>query len=97
MKVSFLLPAKQEFEEAIRSYDQLRLGLGGSFRNEIREALERVKAFPDAWHPLGETIRRCRVRRFPYAIIYQRQSDHLLVLAIAHLRREPTYWQQRQR
>jgi hypothetical protein len=95
--VRFLLPARREFEDAVRAYNSERNGLGNHFRDVVRETIERIKSFPDAWHPLGGTIRRCRTKRFPYAIVYEQSVDELLILAVAHIRREPVYWQGRRR
>ena len=84
-------------EDAFHAYNQQRLGLGNDFRVALHETLERIKAFPDAWHNLGDNIRRCRLRRFPYAVIYIHDTMEILVLAVAHVRREPHYWYTRKR
>lgn len=91
----FLLPARQEFLDAMLAYDSVKSGLGGEFRAAVREAVARIQAYPQAWHRLDDSIRRCLVRRFPYAIIYAHDVDDLLVIAVAHMRREPSYWRTR--
>ena len=48
-----------------------------------------------AWHPLTPHIRRCRLRRFPYSVVYTQDGNDLLVLAIAHQHRKPDYWRNR--
>jgi len=40
-------------------------------------------------------IRRCRVKRFPYAVIYFVHDDVIYVLAVMHLSRHPDYWRER--
>ncbi|NCT67017.1 MAG: type II toxin-antitoxin system RelE/ParE family toxin [Rhodanobacteraceae bacterium] len=95
MKVRFLLPARQELRDAVLAYNRERAGLGDEFRDAVWEAIQRVVDFPDAWHRLSSSIRRCRMRRFPYAVIYQSLHDEIVVIAVAHLHREPTYWQKR--
>jgi plasmid stabilization system protein ParE len=97
LNIRFLSPARHEFEDAVRAYNSQRVGLGDDFRDATRETLERIKAFPDAWHVLGDNVRRCWMRRFPYAVIYAHDTAEILVLAIAHVRREPTYWNARKR
>ena len=37
-------------------------------------------------------IRRFVLRRFPFAIAYDALPDELVVLAIAHALRRPSYW-----
>jgi hypothetical protein len=47
------------------------------------------QAFPDAWQMLAEGVRRCRLSRFPYGLIYTIDNSDILVLAVAHLHRQP--------
>jgi hypothetical protein len=44
---------------------------------------------------LGGETRRCLLRRFPYGLIYALDQDDILILAVAHTRREPGYWRDR--
>ena len=46
---------------------------------------------------LERGVRKLRVNRFPYNLVYRILSDEVLVLAIAHHRRRPSYWQYRDR
>ena len=34
--------------------------------------------------------------RFPYGVIYQFLPDHIRIIAVAHLHREPKYWTSRE-
>ncbi|CAN5490471.1 hypothetical protein BH10PSE6_BH10PSE6_28480 [soil metagenome] len=43
----------------------------------------------------GRSIRRCRLSRFPYGLIYTIDKYDVLVLAVAHLHRRPDYWRDR--
>ena len=70
MTVRFLEVAQQELDESVIHYDDESPGLGNAFLLETLAAIERIRKFPDAWHPLGKEIRRCRLRRFPYGLIY---------------------------
>ena len=58
-------------------------------------ATDRIVRFPEAWHPLGEEVRRCRLARFPYGLIYTIDKGDILVLVVAHLHRRPDYWRDR--
>jgi toxin ParE2 len=72
-----------------------RLDLGDAFLIEVLAAADRITRFPEAWHPLAEGVRRCRLSRFPYALIYTIDNGDILVLAVAHLHRRPDYWRDR--
>ena len=95
MKIEFLAVAEQEFEKAVRHYNQQKAGLGDDFATEVKRALERILQFPQAWSPLSKRARRCRTKKFPYGIIYQIRSDKILVVAVMHFHRDPKSWKSR--
>jgi hypothetical protein len=69
--------------------------LGEAFLIEVLSAVHRISLYPEAWHPLDEDVRRCRLNRFPFGLIYSVENDDILVLAVAHLHRRPDYWRDR--
>jgi hypothetical protein len=95
LKARFLLPARRELNEAVHYYNAQRVLLGEEFRDEAWETVRRIKEFPQAWHPLGGSIRRCQMRRFPFGVIYEPTELEIVIIAIAHLHREPEYWRTR--
>jgi hypothetical protein len=95
MKVRYLSVAQLELEDAIEFYESVDSGLGIRFYSEIRNSIDRIRQFPDAWSPLTPNTRRCRTKVFPYGVIYQVRGDEILILAVAHLNRRPNYWKGR--
>ena len=95
MNVRVLEVAQQELDEAVSYYNGQVAGLGDAFLLETVAAIERIRQFPDAWHPLGEGVRRCRLRRFPYGLIYHADETGVLLIAVAHTHRRPGYWRER--
>ena len=95
MEFSFLSPARSELEEAIAYYNQQRDGLGDEFAAEVYRTIGRVQLHPHAWAKLSRRTRRCRTKRFPYGVIYQIRPEGILIVAISHLLRKPTHWQDR--
>ncbi len=88
-----LSPALAEIAEAAEYYKGKVRGLGGDFVEEVDAAICRILQFPDAWGSLSENYRHCRLRRFPYAVIYTRDSKgDILVVSIFHQSREPLSW-----
>ena len=73
----------------------VRVLVGDAFLLETVAAIDRIRRFPQAWHPLGENTRRCRLRRFPYGVIYHEDKDEILIVAVAHSHRRPDYWRDR--
>ena len=92
MKVEVLEIAHLEFESAKEFYETEQLGLGKRFENEIKSSLLRIKKSPQTWSVERKEIRRYFVHKFPYKILYSIQKDTIIVLAFAHLHREPEYW-----
>lgn len=95
MSVSLLRAAESELDEAVAYYNALAPLLGDAFLVEVLRVFDLVMAHPLAWHPLGDGLRRCRVNRFPYAVVYYPAGDEILVLAITNLHRRPGYWADR--
>ena len=95
MIVRLLEPAQAELDEAIAWYADQVPGLGNAFLLETLKAIQLIELFPLAWHPLTAEVRRCRLRRFPYSVVYVQEAGELLVLAIAHQHRRPGYWRDR--
>lgn len=85
MQIRFLEIAQIELHESIEYYNLESNGLGDEFLVETLNALERIKHFPEAWHPFTDTTRRCQLHRFPYGIIYQILNTEILVIAVANL------------
>ena len=95
MNVRVLEVAQQELDEAIAYYNSQAPGLGDAFLLEAVAAIDRIRRFPQAWHPLGESTRRCRLRRFPYGLIYHEDKGEVVIVAVAHSHRRPDYWRDR--
>ena len=95
MTLQLLEPAQAELDEAIAWYGAQAPGLGDAFLLETLKAVQLIEQFPTAWHPLTEEVRRCRLRRFPYSVLYAQAQGVILVLALAHQHRRPGYWRDR--
>jgi plasmid stabilization system protein ParE len=93
--VRFLDIAESELDDAVRWYQTQAPGLGDAFLLEVLAAASRIARYPEAWHVLEQGIRRCRLTRFPYGLIYAVDKDDVVVLAVAHLHRRPDYWRDR--
>ena len=94
MKARFLSSAEAELREALEFYESAQPGLGDQFLDEIESAVKLIESFPEAWTPLSARTRRCRTRRFPYALFYQIRSDEILIVSVMDLRRDPRRWEQ---
>ena len=97
MTMEILEIARLEFDEAKEFYETERPGLGTQFDEQIKHSLLRIQQYPQAWPLERKEIRRYIVHKFPYKILYSIQDDKIVVLAFAHLHRQPDYWIDRQK
>jgi len=95
MTCAFHPEAQAELDAAIEYYEGCKSGLGLDFAAEVLAALRTIMDHPKAWPVLGDPLRRCLLRRFPYGVIYSEQGSQVLILAVMHLYREPGYWRDR--
>ena len=95
MTYRFLSPAQRELSEAVQYYEQASPGLGLEFLDEIERTVERILQNPEAWTRVAEHHRRCRMRRFPYGLIYSIERDVMVIAAVMNLRRHPDSWKER--
>jgi len=95
MKYSFHPEALTEYSEAVKYYAQRRVELAQAFIDAVEDAIYRVREFPTRWQIIDEDIRRCLIRKFPYAILYTVEEDLILIVAVMHFSRKPRYWKNR--
>ncbi len=95
MNVRFLSPARQELDDAVAWYDQQADGLEKEFLDELDRVIRRVVAYPQSAIEIEPGLRRGLLARFPYGLIYGEDGDVIVVVAVAHLHREPRYWADR--
>jgi plasmid stabilization system protein ParE len=95
MKIRFLSPARQELDDAVIWYNEQADGLGQEFLDELDRAIRRSVAYPLSSPEIEPGLRRCLLARFPYGLVYGLDGDTVVVVAVAHLHREPRYWSDR--
>jgi plasmid stabilization system protein ParE len=94
--VVFTLPARAELIDAQDWYENEAPGLGKRFRAAVDAVIERISANPLQFPVVHKSIRRARLHRFPYAIMFVMDTGGTLtVIACFHGSRNPSHWQQR--
>jgi len=95
MKYEYHPEAEAEYSAAALFYEERCPGLGAEFVEEVEAALQRILAGPARWPKIEPEIRRCRLNRFPYGLLYGEENDAVKIVAVMHLSREPGYWHER--
>ena len=92
MRIIFDDLAEEEFNDEIEYYEMELEGLGVRFKEEVKRVIRIIKNMPDIGPPESENIRKYILHKFPYKVLYSIEKDHLYIIAIAHMHREPRYW-----
>jgi toxin ParE1/3/4 len=95
MKVEFFPAAELELTEAAEEYEAKFQGLGNEFLLEVERISSVLLELPSLGEKLDPIHRRMPLRRFPYALIFRHDRNVIRIVAVAHRRRRPRYWQPR--
>ena len=95
MTFRFLPPAEAELLDGISYYSAIKAELGLRFEQAVADAVRSAVAHPERGAPRSKNTRRWLVKGFPFGVIYQARETELLVVAVAHQRKQPEYWAQR--
>jgi toxin ParE2 len=96
MPVRLRLRAQRELREATAWYRGQNPAVAARFNAEVVQTLRHLEQFPNTGGFVPGTkdpdVRRLPVHNFPYHVIFIQLGTHISVLAIAHDRRRPGYW-----
>ena len=95
MKAEFHQTASEEIIETTAYYEGEVPGLGASFIAEVERIVEVLSDQPNIGQRVNEEFRRILLANFPYSLIYSIESERIWVIAVAHHRRRPGYWEER--
>lgn len=87
--------ANREFQEAVDHYAGISPELGARFYREMEQLMREVCERPQLFRQFDPPARRHFTDRFPYGVIYLVERDHVWIVAVMHLHREPGYWRKR--
>lgn len=93
MSYFFHPAAEAEHLETVAYFESKRSGLGASYLAEFESLMLTVCEAPSRYRvETSPNIRRARMARFPYAVLFREFDGGVQVLAVAHYRRRPQYW-----
>jgi toxin ParE1/3/4 len=88
----FTALARAELLAEVSYYENRRTGLGARFRSEVEAASELAASSPKSGAPIAGVARRRLLPTFPFMLVYTEAEYGILIHAVAHNRRRPTYW-----
>lgn len=95
MIVEFHPAAAAELEAAVKDALTFGRGVGLRLRLETARVMLLLSSTPGIGTPCGSVYRRFSLNGFPFSIVYRLDASVLRIVAFAHKRRRPGYWEQR--
>ena len=95
MTFHFLAPAKEELFEAVTYFARINAELGERFEQSVAKAVRAAADHPERGALRSKKTRRWLVQGFPFGVIYREGAGEILVVAVAHQRKQPGYWARR--
>ncbi|MDZ4685477.1 MAG: type II toxin-antitoxin system RelE/ParE family toxin [Planctomycetaceae bacterium] len=90
-----LAEAREEVSEGEIYYEGVRRGLGSDFVIAVRATVREIASNPTFSSQAVPGIYFRKLERFPYVVFYQIEAKEVVIIVVAHQRREPGYWQDR--
>ena len=85
--------AEAEHLESVAYFESKRPGLGASYLAEFERTIDTACGAPHRYPAEKQPdVRRIRMKRFPFTILFRESLGNVQVLAVAHHRRRPQYW-----
>jgi len=93
MRLSFHRRVQEETNEVVAWYEEQKTGLGDDFFAEVEDALTLLKANPTnyGFWLSSQTVRRIKLKRFPYDELFEIRPGYVRVLCLRHEKRHPQY------
>ncbi len=101
MNLRILVEAEEDVRASVEWYDERRHGLAVAFFEAVSRAFRAIEANPQRYPKVSGSglvsdIRSYSLAKFPFGVIYEIRADEVIVLAVAHHKRRPDYWNRRQ-
>lgn len=90
--VEFHPGAAEDVKGARQWYEERSLIAARAFLSELIESVERVSETPERWPRYLAGTRRHLFPNFPFSLVYRTTINSIVVIAVAHHRRKPGYW-----
>ncbi len=96
MRVTWHPLARAEMIDAAKFYSARNPQIGAEFLDAVDSSVRTVGEDPRRHCEIESGVRRCLMRRFPYALHYEILPDRLRILAVKHHSRDNDFWRGRQ-
>ncbi len=94
-QLKFTDEAKQDIKRASIWYNNKRKKLGIEFLSNVEFILPTLQQNPFQFAVVYRNVRKAKVERFPYTILYVMKGDLIIIFAVFHASRNPNIWKTR--
>jgi len=94
-KTIFCSAAEVDYTESLCWYTERSVDAATKFEAELDRAINEIASDPERFPQCDDRHRFFLMRRFPFQVIYRLQDDDVIIIAIAHTSRTPSYWANR--
>ncbi len=84
--------AIEDIRQAVAWYRKESDSVADRFKAELRHAELRITSTPQTWPDYLLGTKRYVIKKYPYSLVDVQRSDKIIILAVAHSRRKPGYW-----
>jgi plasmid stabilization system protein ParE len=96
LEAELLPPARDDFEESYAWYLRRSARAADRFTVAIDMAIEKLCRDPSLRIRIDDEHRFYRLKKsYPFYLVYRAEPTKIVVVAVAHNRREPNYWRGR--
>ncbi|SFV66372.1 hypothetical protein MNB_SV-13-1112 [hydrothermal vent metagenome] len=90
--IQFLALAQNELDDIFQAYEFKEEGLGYRFVNEIKCTIQLLKSYEHIGTKSSEHTQKFLIKGFPYALIFSKIEEKILILSIMNLHKKPIHW-----
>ncbi|MEZ5941223.1 MAG: type II toxin-antitoxin system RelE/ParE family toxin [Planctomycetaceae bacterium] len=95
MRIEFHPQAKDELEHSADWYAERSASAARDFLVAVDLALASIADNPVRFPRVDDRHRTCGVMKFPYQVVYRHDAERVVIVAVAHAKRRPGFWQDR--
>ncbi len=93
--IELLAEAADELLEARQWYERRDIDVARRFAESIDFTIRKIAENPLRWPLYRKNTRRCVLSKFPFSVIYLSKNQVVQIVAFAHAKRRPGYWDER--
>ena len=87
--------AQIEMLKAAEYYERQQFDLGKRFLLTVQEKVIHIRLNPFIYTSFDSNLRKCRLEKFPYGIVFRSSDELIEIIAVVNLKRKPGYWKER--